>query len=338
MDNIKNRVKSTLKKGRNVFEGKPLEIVMLGNTSVGKTSMLAALSKNIKQVHNICGVSFSPHGDSITTLDDAWNDLTDEISSGGVYLPVTAKLPGSTDFVDYHFDLCFEGESKAKIDFVDTKGAFIRDMDGSGLFERTASAFGVFCVVDASVLMECDPATNLRFNRPGLVSDLLGRVFARKQHPKFVAFVLTKCETYMRSDDGVDRLKAKFQEVYCDSIKLLQQKRVNSYAMAIQTLGCVRFKELCEVCDPDTGKSRKLPSFIRAGGTSIRPQDCELPLIVAMKNALWEIRSNRGVWNWIKNLLGLGDRLDDYIKQLEGLDLKRVGGAKRYYEELASDY
>ena len=322
----------------NIFGGEnAMEIVMLGNKSVGKTSMLAALSKNIKQINNVCGVSFSTYGDSIDTLDGAWADLTEEITLGGVYQPVVAKLQGSTDFVVYHFNLCFKGEPKAKIDFVDTKGSFIRDMDGSGLFERTAAAFGAFCVIDASVLMECDAATNLRFNRPGLVSDLLGRVFARDQHPKFVAFVLTKCETYMRSKADVERLKEKFRDVYCDSIALLQQKRVNSYAMAIQTLGCVRFNELVDVVDFDTRKIQRLPSFIRSGGSSIRPRDCELPLIVAMKNALWEMRNNRGVFDWLKDLLGFGDGLDDYIKQLESLDLKQDGSAKRYFEELASD-
>lgn len=322
---------------KNLFSENAMEIVMLGNTSVGKTSMLSALSKNIKQINNVCGVSFSPYGDSIVTLDDAWTDLTDEISRGGVYQPVVAKLLGGVDFVDYHFNVCFKGEPKAKIDFVDTKGAFIRDMDGSGLLERTAASFGAFCVVDASVLMECDAATNLRFNRPGLVLDLLGRVFAREQHPKFVAFVLTKCETYMRSDADVERLKAKFHEVFCESIALLQQKRVNSYAMAIQTLGCVRFKELVDIV-ADGGKIQRLPSFIRSGGTSIRPRDCELPLIVAMKNVLWQMRSDRGVFDWLKDILGFGDGLDDYIKQLENLDLTQNGDTKRYFEELASDY
>lgn len=333
---IKNITRSLQKKVRNLFDGEPLEIVMLGNTSVGKTSMLAALSKNIKQINNVCGVSFSPYGDSIVALDDAWTDMTAEIISGGVYQPVVAKLSPSEDFFTYHFNLCFKGEPKAKIDFVDTKGAFIRNVDGSGLLERTAAAFGAFCVVDASVLMECDAATNLRFNRPGLVSDLLDKVFALEQHPKFVAFVLTKCETYMRSDADVERMKTKFHEVYCDSIALLQQKRVNSYAMSIQTLGCVRFQELVDVVD-DSGKHLKLPQFIRSGGQSIRPQDCELPLIVAMKNALWGMRNNRGVFYWLLGVFGFGDGLDDYIKQLEGLNLKQDGDAKRYYEELASD-
>lgn len=336
MNIIKNTIMSLRKKVCNLFEGKPLEIVMLGNTSVGKTSMLAALSKNIKMINNICGVSFSPYGDTITTLDDTWAELTDEITRGELYQPVVAKLLGNTDFVYYHFNLCFKGEPKAKIDFIDTKGAFIRDMDGSGLFERTSEAFGAFCVIDASVLMGCDSATNLRFNRPGLVSDLLGRVFARERCPKFVAFVLTKCETYVQDDDKFEEMKTKFHEVYSDSIALLQQKRVNSYAMAIQTLGCVRFHELVDVVD-DSGKHLKLPQFIRSGGASIRPQDCELPLIVAMKNALWEMRNNRGPWGRIMDRLGFGDGLDDYIKQLEGLNLKQIGSAKRYYEELASD-
>lgn len=323
----------------NIFGGeKTMEIVMLGNKSVGKTSMLAALSKNIKQINNVCGVSFSPYGDTIVTLDDTWTDLTEEITRGDVYQPVVAKLPGSQDFVNYHFNVCFNGDPRAKIDFVDTKGAFMRNMDVSGLLDRTAAAFGAFCVVDASVLMECDAATNLRFNRPGLVSDLLERVFAREQHPKFVAFVLTKCETYMRNDADVERLKTKFREAYCDSITLLQQKRVNSYAMSIQTLGCVRFNKLVDVVDADTDKTQRLPSFVRTGGTSIRPRDCELPLIVAMKNALWGMRSNRGIFDKLKDLLGFGDGLNDYIKQLEDLDFKQDGGTKRYYEELASDY
>ena len=323
------------------------EIIMLGNASVGKTSMLAVLSKEIQKVNNICGVSFSSCGRTTTDLDDAWNDLIAQIQSGGLYRPIRSELGGTKDYVGYNFNLCFKGETRAKVDFIDTEGEFIKDVDGSGLLERTANALGAFCVIDASVLMECDSATNSRFNRPNLVADLLGKVFARDKHPQFVAFVLTKCETWMQTSENIQALREKFHAVYRDSIGLLQMKRINSYAMAIQTMGCVKFKSLVDVPD-DKGRVLRLPQFVKTGnGVDIESHDCERPLIVAMKNILWKMRSEKGLWGRLLDILGMGDDIDTYINQLANLKLegRRMPNGdvqKRpcfeYYEELASDY
>ena len=314
---------------------KTYEIVMVGNTSVGKTSMLAAMNQYIRNVNKDLGVSFVPYGSTTNDLSEAWIDLCAAVEKGSTFQPLTAHLEGTVDYVTYKFNLCMKGVPKARVEFIDTKGAFICDSDGTGLAEKASNALGVFCVVDASVLMECDCSTNRLFNRPDLVADLLGKLFARDRHPQFVAFVLTKCETYVQNEEKLSRLKEKFHRAYQQSIDLLRAKRISTYGMSVQTLGCVQFQRCVET--PYGDKTLSLPQFEKMpGATQIASRDCEVPLLWTMKHVLWKMNEEKTWIDWLWDRL-FGNALIEYIRQIEDAWKKRES-KQSYYEKLASHH
>ena len=287
------------------------EIVMIGNTSVGKTSMLSVLSRELKKFNKAGKLQLKPTSSEFDILDDKRNELLKEIEQSDECLPVRAKLGATADFIEHPFEFRVEGKKKCDVVFVDSPGQFTRKRN-EGLVERINNAFGVFCVVDASVMMAGSESKNNEYNRPAAVEEMLNTVFTDGdgKQPRFVSFILTKCEKWMADGKGRKNLAKKFHTCFGETISMLNDASnpPNIYMMAIQTLGCVEFSEI----DDATGE----PVFVVIE-KSLKPKDCAYPLVVMLRNIIESLAEDSTILDWFLILLGISKDIKDYLAVLE---------------------
>lgn len=299
------------------------EVVMIGNTAVGKTSMLAALSNELDE-YNIQGsVSLEPTTHEFKMLQNQWNEMIEKVETQEAFTTLSEGLEGTlVDFVEHKFDFKVDGNKKAAVLFTDTRGGMTKELDKK-LVERVNNAFGVFCVIDASVLMECPQSKNEQLNCPKFIKKLLNEVYNDDdlQQPKFVAFILTKCEKYMASMFGRRSLAKAFHKHYDGIISMLKKTNFepSMYLLAIQTMCCVSFLKLDE---------NGLPQFRVKPSQELKTKDCAYPLVVLLKNLILEMDSKVSPWGRILQFLGWADDLRNY---LVGLD-KNVKTPKLFEE------
>lgn len=288
------------------------EVVMIGNTAVGKTSMLSALSNELDE-YNLSGkVALEPTTREFKVLQEQWNEMTEQVEAQTPFTTLSTGIEGAfVDFVEHKFDFKVDGDKKAHVLFTDTRGGMTGELDEK-LVSRVNDAFGVFCVVDASVLMECPAATNERFNCPKFVKKLLKDVYGDgdDKQPRFVAFVLTKCEKYMSTAKGRRELAKQFHEKY-DTITDMLGKvddPPNVYVLAIQTMGCVSFFKLNE---------RGLPEFRILPKKEFKTKDCAYPLVILLRNLIETMDEEVGFFGRIWRALGLVTDLRDYLDEID---------------------
>ena len=301
------------------------EVVMIGNTAVGKTSMLSTLANELED-YNLSGkVVLEPTTREFKVLQEQWNEMTAQVASQRPFTTLSSSIQGTAvDFVEHEFDFKVDGSKKAAVLFTDTRGGMTGELDEK-LVSRVNNAFGVFCVVDASVLMECPVSQNDRFNCPKFVKRLLKEVYCDgdDKQPRFILFVLTKCEKYMATKKGQKELSDKFHEVYDNIADMLCKANTppNIYVLGIQTMTCVSFLKLNET----TG----LPEFRVLPAKVLETKDCAYPLVILLKKLIDEIESGRGFWGRIWRKLRFVTDLRKYRDEVD----KQVA-TPDFFEEL----
>ena len=75
------------------------EIVMIGNTAVGKTSMLSVLARELKKFNKAGKLQLKPTSAEFDILNDKWNELLRQIEQADEFLPIQPKLGATPDFI-----------------------------------------------------------------------------------------------------------------------------------------------------------------------------------------------------------------------------------------------
>lgn len=288
------------------------EVVMIGNTAVGKTSMLSVLSKELKKYNKAGKLQLKPTSSEFDILEEKWNELMKQVENNDEFQPVKAKLGATGEPIEHPFEFRVEGKKKCDVLFVDTPGIFTRRRNEE-LVDRVNHAFGIFCVVDAAVLMECAESRNNELNCPASVYEILEQVYSDgdEYQPTFIAFILTKCEKYMSTKSERDRLAEKFQSSYGDVISMLKSPNIEQtpklYMLAIQTMGSVQFQEL-------DGNNEPVFMVVEK---SLTPKDCAYPLVLLLRNLINALNKKKGWFTRLKEFLGIQKSLTEYLAGLE---------------------
>lgn len=290
--------------------GKSLEIVMLGSRGVGKTSALAAMW-HVLDTEKDSEVSLRPQGDTYHMLKEKWDDVLKAVQSNQPFLGVPKEnisLPGSAGFIEHKFVFKAGKKNKCDVNFVDSEGGFTTDLNPE-LIQKVNNALGVFFVVDAAVLMECDDQINAAMNDPCTLKQIIANVTEDDDNlqPSFIAFILTKCETYMENQKNY--LFQKFNERFGFVANFIKNKGIKTYYLPLQTIGCVVFRKLAE---------NGLPEFKRKSPeVKVEPVDAVYPLKLVFEHLIDKMAHKNNKW---------------YIKILQWIGLKE--NVEKYYETL----
>ncbi len=290
------------------------EVVMIGNSAVGKTSMLSALSNELES-YNLSGrVALEPTTHEFKELQEQWKKMLRHVESQKPFTTLSPDIgidATLVNFVEHKFDFKVDDSVEANVLFIDTRGGLTGELNEK-LIARVNNAFGVFCVVDASVLMECRASQNEDYNCPKYVKKILKEVYCDgdDKQPYFIAFVLTKCEKYMATGKKQRELSVAFHKVYDNIVNML--KKVNKppkvYVLAIQTMTCVSFLKL---------DARGWPEFQVRPAEELKTKDCAYPLVILLKNLIEKKDKEVGILGRIGQILGFITDLRDYLGEVD---------------------
>ena len=290
-----------------------LKIVMLGSRGVGKTSTLSAMWHELANASvNDDEVSFTPKDDTLKTLDDKWTNVLSALADNRPFISIdvaTVGPDGTAGFINHEFTFKAGKGNKCDITFIDSAGGFTEDLNPD-LVKEVNEALGIFFVVDAAKLMECDAAINHKANNPMILRQIITKVTEDddKHQPSFVMFVLTKCETYMGSLADQKKLFEKFSEHFGGVISYIKLKGMKVYYLPIQTMGCVVFRRM----------TRDGSLEFKKCGSEIKPVDALYPLKLVFEHLIAEMAKKQSRWyKKILQWLGLQDDVKKYYKNLE---------------------
>ena len=108
------------------------DVVMIGNSRAGKTSMLSALSNELAE-YNTRKIQLEPTSHDFTLLQERWNEMIERVESQAPFTILTDEIPGDLNITPYKFDFKVEGSKEAAVLFTDTKGGMTKDLEKQNL-------------------------------------------------------------------------------------------------------------------------------------------------------------------------------------------------------------
>ena len=301
---------------------KVINMIMLGPGRVGKSSLLATMYREIGKMRT--GFDLTPVDETQDLLDKAYHNLN-RVMEQRVFAPVEDLLKGTMGFVEHRFEVAFKGTKEFDLVFHDFRGgAMMRSgEDLNALREKVAHSHVIFNVLDAVSLMEVDAVTGDERNGHDRIRTLLTSTL-RAGEKYLIVFVLVKCETYVKTASGRERLINRFEERHGSVLRLIERlnatnKNVAALLIPAITLGCVEFKEIDQ--DGNYVFERNHRDF--------EPREVDQPLRYALSFAINHVNENRWWWRRLWRYLtghsmAFNQALRDFCRQRNG-NYKRYG-------------
>lgn len=301
--------------------------VFIGNTGVGKTSILSAMYMALDDANLPAGLSLLPKTeDEFQLLKNKWQEMKRHIRKQGFGTTIQKPLyQGSKGCTNHDFVLTgdpSDNDSGLPLRIWDSEGGYTANTDAS-LIEKVARSFVVMCAVDSTFLMEFDdPGINEEMNEVRSIKQILERALNRQDNGILsVFFLLTKCEKYMKTDDSRNRMAGKFNEAFRSVLELLRQKDIMVHYLPVQTMGCVELARI-EECDDGSWTQE----FQVVLGKEFNAKDAVQPLSLLLQLSLrmldmiqqkqWE---DRPLWERLWDIITFQDapgRLDGLVQAI----------------------
>ncbi len=293
-----------------------INMIMVGPSRVGKSSLLATMCREIGKMKT--GFDLTPVDETQDRLDEAYYNLS-QVMQQPVFTPVEDLLKGTVDFIEHRFEVAFKGTKEFDLVFHDFRGGAMMcsGPDLVTLREKVARSHVIFNVLDSAALMEVNAIEGDRLNGHDRVHKLLQKTL-QPGEKYLIVFVLVKCETYVKTASGRDRLIKRFEERHRSVLRLIENrnetnKNVAALLIPAITLGCVEFKEI----DQDR-------NFVfERNHNEFEPREVDQPLRYALSFALNHVDENRWWGEKLKRwLTGRGkafrQALTDFYSQRNG--------------------
>jgi hypothetical protein len=297
-----------------------LKIVMVGPRSVGKTSLLAGMYREMKP--EVDGLHCTLWQDAPTAglLNERRHEL-EELAAGEEKMvagEVGTKM--SADERSFTFGFVLNGDKAPTLSlcFTDLPGGWYEGKENhQKADEHLASSAFSLIAVDATALMEergkGGPGRfNHQINQPAVIQQCYLRSMERlKENKHCVLFVLIRAESYSAPKDQ----KLMFnllREAYEDLINDFRKNGIKAEATSVETVGGVRFSKFIVTNGKGTAR------FVRKRGHKYEPKGCEAPfrriLHHATDRALADKKS--GFFGWLFDLFGGNKKLEVVVLKL----------------------
>lgn len=265
-----------------------ITIMLIGPESVGKTSVLATTYNAVANDRSIVEFTVRPQHDTMRVLSDAYGKLH-KVTEQAVYQDLKPLIEGNIMMAERLFDVYLKGEHKLTLKFWDIPGGHMKIEEKHPEYKKFKDALSettIFInVLDAVALIEGDNPYFHERATPDMARYYLGDPsVANTARNRLVLFVVTKCEKWLKTEDGRQELQKKFDLRYQEVLNLFNRANAKMVGVLIpiKTLGCVEFTRF----DATT----KRPIFERKPRLECKPQYVDQPLRYALTFALSQLR------------------------------------------------
>ncbi len=274
-----------------------MHLTMLGPRGVGKTTLLAAMTKNVEDLNAAAGHKgfvLHPSDEETVVKIQRYREKLAAITEN-FHENLHARIdPTRSEFFKFNYELRFEGGREARLVFHDFGGEILEGhAPATHLPAIAAHSRIIFNLVDAVTLMEYSDAHSIQRNGHELVAAALEQHWGSSTSPLLILFVLSKCETYMRDLSRYHELLRRFEILHQPCLRFIDRhSHAAGVLIPVQTTGCLRFVEKNEDNEP----------IFHARGR-YRPHDADQPLRYALAFALAQLARERGLLSRVRGRL-----------------------------------
>jgi len=261
-----------------IANDKPMmNVLMLGASSVGKSSMLAAMYDEVKNIDLVSLNCSSPK------LEQELRAKVRAMQSASASISNKGGIEGTSGKHRYVFNLSAPRSNKEKLDicFTDIPGGWVTAEEKQvELLAELDKSHVIILPIHAPALMEQEGFFHQEVN------DMDSIYWFLKEHdfnrPILILLAPIKCESYMEKRQ--DELLARLQSAYNDIIQLISEFPDVALAVTpVETMGNMRFHSWQDGVD----------KYFRVGKNPYKPRFVEQPLCYALNFILTQSLSNR---------------------------------------------
>jgi GTPase SAR1 family protein len=300
-------------------EEKSINILMLGNSGVGKTSTLTAMYDRFNAtVDQDTELQLIPDDDTSNRLNQKLSSLKKQIATDLIRTRPT--LAGTKSFEEFKFFIAKDEDSKERVNltFKDFPGGYLHT-ERQKVKDWIKESDVIIIPVDTPALIEERSLYNEDANAPAKLYDIFKSIkgsFEMKN--RLILFVPLKCEKYLEGKlYYVNTIRDLIEREFKNLFSLLQSEPIKDnialVITSIQTLGDVKFSMI--ESDNLSGK----PVFIykkKGFGSKYSPKDTEQPLKYILSFAISEVLKKRGTVNKkLSDILNLDREFIDAMKE-----------------------
>ncbi len=286
-------------------DSQAVHLTMLGPRGVGKTTLLAAMAKNVTDLSG--DFSLTPHDEETEVKIRRYREKLEAITENFRENLHARIEPTRSEFFKFNYDLRFEATQEAKLVFHDFGGEILEGHSpDTHLAEIAAHSRIIFNLVDAVFLMEYSDEHSILRNGHQLVASVLDKHWSHQKKPLLIVFVLSKCETYMRNLPQYQKLLKRFEILHQPCLQFIDRHpNTAGVLIPVQTTGCLRFVEKNDDNEP----------IFHARGR-YRPHDADQPLRYALAFALRQLEQERGLLSRLRgHFTGRNNRYNTALMQ-----------------------
>ncbi|MDR2440687.1 MAG: 50S ribosome-binding GTPase [Planctomycetaceae bacterium] len=269
-----------------------LKITMVGPSRVGKTSLLAAMYKELERELSELGATFVPDARTQPVITQRRTELQTLGSGHNLDVSNIVSIQGTQDKREYDFILSVKLENsrteKLEVRFIDMPGGWYKGNQRADT-ELAESNVSIW-VVDATALMEQpEEETDIGryhtiINDPETIYNAYQRAFEDKHTDHLIVMCLVRAESYVREDRQYEMYK-RLEKSYVPLLRQLKRQTptLNTVeACYVETVGSVIFQTFRKT------KDVLLPyaTFRKIQNKTYSPSGCAKPLRSVIAYAL----------------------------------------------------
>jgi GTPase SAR1 family protein len=299
-----------------------LTVAMLGPSGVGKTALLAVVSRALGQTANLTDLVLKAEVEGQAKLDDHYQlleELVKSFSTSG-----NSVWKGTITPQDYIFELQRKGgflrerRESLSIKFIDVPGGNLLMRDKRDDYVDVVSKSGAtIIVVDTIALMHSRGKFNEQRNLVKEVMQLVKEAYDKSANEsKLLIFVPIKCETYLRGGKDPQDIHESLKSAYDDLLRgYLLPKALNIAVVVtpVKTVGCVVYNS--NTIDKNGRIDWKLKKT--SEDDLMEPAYVEEPIRFLLRFLFCQFlnRQNSSIFGAFNNFLGRNEDLKEAVKK-----------------------
>lgn len=303
-------------------------VLMLGSRGAGKTTLLAVMWDQLGNAIDRSKGSFRYDHSTGVYFGHAAGELRRMYDSPG--LSVSPGISGTDIPRALSIQLITQNHQNPHltINFWDYPGGLLNPESSTGaeadeFKSRINDAHYFFVIVDAPALLEHDGKFNAIRNYPYPIQYMLHNRLRSDPRGARVLFVVVKCEKYViegRANDVFEAVKKGYSNLFSD---IQASQHSSADICLVETLGSIILDRL-EPVITDTGLEYPRYHFRKiSDGVCHSPRNTSLPLKIILDSAIFtslaERRASYDGVNWLRDLLGRDDELNELLMNIKDM-------------------